>query len=135
MTPPPTMTTSAFSTHLVRAGFARALHHAPHLEDQLQRGEGGDVPVVKGRRDLNHVEADQARPLRRAAQQLQRLAARQAARGWNLSARRVGGIESVDVKRDVYLVAGPTVRRPSPPPRQVAGGPARPPPPHPPPGG
>src|SRR2546427_6809284 len=107
MTPPPTMTTSALSTHLVRAGFARALHHAPHLEDQLQRGEGGDVPVVKGRRDLNHVEADQARPLRRAAQQLQRLAARQAARGWNLSARRVGGIESVDVKRDVYLVAGP----------------------------
>src|SRR2546430_7522346 len=121
MTPPPTMTTSALSTHLVRAGFARALHHAPHLEDQLQRGEGGDVPVVKGRRDLNHVEADQARPLRRAAQQLQRLAARQAARGWNLSARRVGGIESVDVKRDVYLVAGPPVPPLAPPRRPVPG--------------
>src|SRR5207247_5240739 len=110
MTPPPTMTTSALSTHLVRAGFARALARAPHLENQLQRGEGGDVPVVKGRRDLNHVEADQARPLRRAAQQLQRLAARQAARGWNLSARRVGGIESVNVKRDVHLVAGQLFR-------------------------
>src|SRR2546429_1435866 len=98
MTPPPTMTTSALSTHLVRAGFARALHHAPHLEDHLQRGECGDVPVVKGRRDLHHIEADQARPLRRAAQQLQRLAARQAARGWNLSTWREGGVQDVDVK-------------------------------------
>src|SRR5256885_1234313 len=98
MTPPPAMTTSALSTNLVRAGLAFALHHAPHLEDQLQGGEDGDVPVVERRRYLDDVEADQARTLGRGMQQLEGLPGREPARGRNLGARREGGIEDVDVE-------------------------------------
>src|SRR5438309_11661617 len=103
------MTTSALSTNLVSARLAVALDHAPNLEDQLQRGEGGDVPIVEWRGDLNHIEADDARPLRRAAQQLERLPGRQTARRRYLGARRKGWIQHADVERNVDLLAGQPV--------------------------
>src|SRR5262245_14197100 len=105
MMPPPAMTTSALSTYLGQRRFARALHHAPDLEDHLQCGEDRDLLLVEGRRNLDDVEPDQLRTLGRAAQQLQRLASGQTARRRNLGPRCECRVKHIDVERDVDLVA------------------------------
>src|SRR6267378_4666791 len=111
MMPPPAMTTSALSM-----AFGHRLHrpgrfdHPPHLEDQLERGEGRDVPVVERRRNLDDVEPDYARALGRGAQQVECLPGGEATCGWDLGPRREGGVEHVDVERDVNLFACQTVR-------------------------
>src|SRR2546430_4238898 len=114
MTPPPAMTTSALSTELREFRLARDLHHPRDLEDQLARGERGDVAGVEGRRNLGHVEADQPRALGGGPQQLQRLAGGQAGARWNLGARGERGVEHVDVEGDMHLLArepGPDLAR------------------------
>src|SRR5690348_2293705 len=92
MIPPPAMTTSALSTD-----------EPPHLEDQLQRREGGDVRAVERRRNLDDVEADEGRVAGRLAQELQRLPRRESAGGGDLGPGRKRGVEDVDVERDVHL--------------------------------
>src|SRR5437879_13768052 len=103
MTPPPTMTTSALSTDVRNPGLARALHHSPHLEDELQRRERRDIAVVKRRRDLDDVEPHQAPPCGRAAQQSQRLSRGQATRGWDVCARGKRRLDPVDAERGAQL--------------------------------
>src|SRR5207302_8277464 len=97
MMPPPTMTTSALSTDVRNPGLARALHHSPHLEDELQRRERRDVAVVKRRRDLDDVEPHQVRPCGRAAQQFERLSCGQATGGRDLD-RKSTRLNSSHVK-------------------------------------
>src|SRR6266567_9443653 len=95
MMPPPAITTSAVSMPV----------QAPHLEDQLQRGERRDVAIVERRRDLNDVEPDQLRFLRRRRQQPQGLPGGPPARGWDLGPRRKRRVENVDVEGDMDLLS------------------------------
>src|SRR5487761_618656 len=113
MIPPPAMTTSALSMTFrrVRAGRAApAPRHAPHLEDQFQRGERRDVAAVERRRNLDDVETDQRGALGGGRQEIEGLPRRKAARGRNLGPWRKRGIEGVDVKRDVHRLAGQPLR-------------------------
>src|SRR5438046_5627930 len=91
-------------------GCPRALHHAPDLEDELQRGEGGDVSVVEWRRNLDDVEADDLRTLGRSPQQLQRLSRGQAPGRGDLGSGCEGGVENVDVERDMDLLTRELLR-------------------------
>src|ERR1700680_2197450 len=100
--PPPQMTTSAVSK----------LCQAPELEDELQRRQRGDVAVVEGRRDLDDIQTDERRCRRDRVEDLQRLARRESARRGNLGTRREGGVERVDVERDVHPAAGEPVPDP-----------------------
>src|SRR2546425_9166387 len=95
MMPPPQMTTSALSMP----------EHSPELEDELEGGERRDVPVVERGRHLHDVEADQPRVRGRDPQQVERLPCGQPAGGRNLCSGREGGIESVDVERNVDVLA------------------------------
>src|SRR5260370_34099674 len=118
MMAPTAMTTSAVSmTKLGDVGFPRDLHHAPHLEDHLERRERGDVPAIERRRHLYDVEPDDTGLGGRAAQQLERLARRESARGRNLRARGKRRVQDVDVERDMDGLAcemlGELLRRPS----------------------
>src|SRR5260370_178809 len=109
MIPPPTTTTSALSMtfHSVRARRATpAPRHAPHLEDQLQRGERRDVAAVERRRNLDDVETDQRRAVGGARQEIEGLSRRKPAGRRDLRPRRKRRIEGVDVERDVDLLAG-----------------------------
>src|SRR5215472_16471231 len=99
MTPPPAMTTSALSTH-----------HPPHLEDDFQGGKRRDVAVVEGRRDLDDVQPDQARRVRRRPEQLEGLSRRQTTGRGDLGARRKGGVQDVDVERNVDRMPVETIR-------------------------
>src|SRR6266581_6535516 len=110
MTPPPTMTTSALSTHFRKARFARDLHHAPHLEDELERGEDGDLRRIGGRRDLDEVDADEGRPGGCGLQEVERLPRGEPAGGGDLCPRRERRVEDVDVKGHVHLLAGESTR-------------------------
>src|SRR5450759_3151549 len=116
MIPPPAMTTSALSMTLpeTRAGGAMPVpRHAPYLEDQLQRGKGRDVAVVERRRDLDHVKADQVRPIGGGREQVEGLPRRQAAGRRDLRPRSKGGIEGVDVEGDVYVLTRQPVGDPT----------------------
>src|ERR1700737_3860750 len=112
MIPPPAMTTSAVSMAFgqVAEGSAGGERHAPHLEDELERGEDRDVPVVEWRRNLDHVQSDYLRTIRRGMQKVERFSGRQTARRGNLRPGRESRIERVDVERDVDLAAAKSVR-------------------------
>src|SRR5262252_299093 len=112
MIPPPAMTTSALCTELRKLGLATRLDHAPHLKDHLEGGEDRDLAAVVRRRDLDDVEADELRSGRRPSKQLQRLPARQPARGRDLGPRRECWVENIDVEGDVDLLACQPVGNP-----------------------
>src|SRR5258708_18867257 len=98
----PTTTTSALSMPFqsVRARRATpAPRHAPHLEDQLQRGERRDVAAVERRRNLDDVETDQRRAVGGARQEIEGLSRRKPAGRRDLLPRRERRSESVDVER------------------------------------
>src|SRR5258708_15953539 len=91
--PPPQMTTSAVSI----------LVQAPELEDDLERGQRCDVPAVERRRQLDQVEADEARLSGDRVEHLERLARGEPTGRWNLGAGRKGWVERVDVEGHVDL--------------------------------
>src|ERR1700674_1290061 len=94
MTPPPAMTTSALSIP----------GHSPELEDELQSGEGRDIPIVEWRRDLDHVETHRARASQDSPEKVERLPRRHAACRRYLGAGGIRGVKSVDVKRNMPLL-------------------------------
>src|SRR5579859_7074218 len=91
--PPPQMTTSAVSI----------LVQAPELEDDLERGQRGDVPTVEGRRQLDQVEADEASLRGDRVEHLERLSRGETYRRRDLGAGREGGVQRVDVERHVDI--------------------------------
>src|SRR5579859_2899751 len=91
--PPPQMTTSAVSI----------LVQAPELEDDLECGQRGDVPAVERRRQLDQVEADEARRRRDRMEHLERLSRGEPSSRRDLGAGREGGVERVDVERHVDI--------------------------------
>src|SRR6266849_2476169 len=95
MIPPPAMTTSALSMPV----------QAPELEDQLQSGKGCDVSIVERRRHLDHVQAHQLRARCGDAQKVESLPGGEPAGRWDLRPGREGGVEGVDVERDVHALA------------------------------
>src|SRR5712692_8694855 len=96
MIPPPAMTTSALSMP----------EHAPELEDQLQSGKGRDVSVIEWRRHLDHIESHQFRARCGHAKKVDGLPSGEPARGWDLGPGCEGGVQGVDVERNVQALAG-----------------------------
>src|SRR5258708_7774501 len=97
--PPPTITTSAPSIP----------GHSPELEDELQRGEAGDVASVEWRRYLDEIKADRAGACKDGPEQVERLPGGQPSGRRDLGAWSERRVEGVDVERDVHLLAGQAV--------------------------
>src|SRR5579864_583387 len=79
------------------------LHHPDEFEDELQRRQAGDVSAIERRRQFIDVESgdwDAAQ----LAQKIKQLTRGQAARGRHAGARRVGGVQRIDVQRKMQGV-------------------------------
>src|SRR5690606_37213902 len=79
-------------------------HSASHRGDELvhdvARGHAGDLRVVVCGCDLDHVSTDDVQ-VGDASERAQEFAAREAPSFGGAGARRMGGVEHVDVDRDV----------------------------------
>src|SRR5579859_674247 len=104
--PPPAITTSAVSMTLP----AQNQRHAPHLEDQLERGKNRDVSIVERRRNLDYVDADYLGMVAGRAKQIKRISGRETCGRGNLGPGREGRVKRVDVERDVNLRAPNSLR-------------------------
>ena len=83
-----------------RAAQPPGSQHLEELVRQIRRQQAGDLRLVVGRRDLDQIDADD-RQSSQPSYERDDLAARQARDLRRAGARRIGGIDGVDVERDV----------------------------------
>src|SRR5699024_270218 len=72
------------------------------LEADLRGGQRGDLAMIIGRCDLDHIESDKIETLQ-AAQNAKRLSAGKPAHHRRPGARRIGRVQTVDIEGQVDL--------------------------------
>src|SRR5256885_5314096 len=89
---------------MATSGRFSELHHPDELEDDLERGQGGDVPEVERGRDFVNVEPAEAHAAELAKKVEQLARGERAGRG-DAGSGCDRWIERIDVERDVQRIA------------------------------